>query len=112
MRLETGEQYNAVVITPKGKMMGGPDANKFHKTIKDFVDDKKTNIVVDLGNINWMNSSGLGILISSMTSVRNAGGDLVIARPSKKINTLLIITQLEKIFKSYDTVEEAVNSFK
>ncbi|MBN1755417.1 STAS domain-containing protein [bacterium] len=112
MRLETQEQYNAVVFTPKGKMMGGPDAEKFHEKIKEYLEQDKKNIVVDLGKVNWMNSSGLGILISSLTSVKNAAGNMVIARPTEKINTLLIITQLEKIFTSFETLDDAVNYFK
>ena len=111
MKIETEEKYNAVVIIPKGKMMGGPDAEQFHETVKNYINQKKTNIVVDLGNVDWMNSPGLGTLISSLTSVRNAGGELVIARPTEKIDKLLIITQLEKIFKSFGTVEDAVKSF-
>jgi anti-sigma B factor antagonist len=111
MKIETEEKYNAVVIIPRGKMMGGPDAEQFHETVKSYINQKKTNIVVDLGHVDWMNSPGLGTLISSLTSVRNAGGELVLARPTEKIDKLLIITQLEKIFKGFETVDDAVKSF-
>ena len=76
MKFETNEAYHAVVFTPKGKMMGGPDNAKFHDAIKAYLDQGKKNFVVDLGNVDWMNSPGLGILITAFTSVKNAGGEL------------------------------------
>ena len=111
MKFDAKESYHAVVFAPKGKMMGGPDTVKFHEAIKGYIDQGKKNFVVDLGNVDRMNSPGLGVLITAYTSIRNAGGDLVIARPTKKVKSLFVITQLERIFKSFDEVDDAVNSF-
>ena len=111
MKFETKEAYHAVVFTPKGKMMGGPDNAKFHDAVKAYLDQGKKNFVVDLGNVDWMNSPGLGILITAFTSVKNAGGELVIARPTKKVKSLFVITQLEKIFKTFDELDEALEGF-
>ena len=111
MKFETREAYHAVVLAPKGKMMGGPDTVEFHEAIKGYIDQGKKNFVVDLGNVDWMNSPGLGVLITAYTSVRNAGGDLVIARPTKKVKSLIVITQLERVFKNFDEVDDAVKSF-
>jgi anti-sigma B factor antagonist len=110
VRIDTKESYHAVIITLRGKVMGGPDTTKFHKTIKTFIDQKKTHFVVDLGNVSWMSSTGLGMLITGLTSTRNAGGELVVARPTKKIKTLFIVTQLETIFKTFSSVEAAAKS--
>lgn len=111
MKFETKEAYHAVVLTPKGKMMGGPDTVKFHEAVKAYIDRGKKNFVVDLGDVDWMNSPGLGVLITAYTSARNAGGNLVIARPTRKVKSLFVLTQLERIFKSFDEVDEAVESF-
>ena len=110
MKFDTKEAYHAVVFTPKGKMMGDPDNVKFHEAVKSFIDQGKKNFVVDLGNVDWMNSPGLGVLITAFTSVKNAGGDLVIARPTKKVKSLFVITQLENIFKTFDDLDDALNS--
>ena len=64
MKFDTKEAYHAVVFTPKGKMMGGPDNAKFHDAVKTYIDQGKKNFVVDLGNVDWMNSPGLGVLIT------------------------------------------------
>ena len=58
-----------------------------------------------------MNSSGLGILIGGLTTMRNNGGDLKLAAPAEKVQNLLIVTKLITIFESFDTAEEAVASF-
>jgi len=111
MKFEIKEVYHAVVFTPKGKVMGGPDTVKFHEAIKGYIGQGKKQFVVDLGNVDWMNSPGLGMLITAYTSVRNAGGDLVIARPAEKVKSLMVITQLERVFKSFDELDDAVKSF-
>ena len=59
-----------------------------------------------------MNSSGLGMLISGFTTMKNGEGHLKLARATEKINSLLVITKLITIFENFDTVDEAVESYK
>jgi len=68
--------------------------------------------VVDLGEVKFMNSSGLGMLIGALTTVRNAGGNLKLARASDKIEQLLVVTKLVTVFEHFDAVDEALASFK
>ncbi len=112
MNFNVDEQYGAVVITLKGNVMGGPDGSQLHDALQKLRDEGKKNIVVDLGKTKFMNSSGLGMMISALTTMRNAGGDLRLARPADKIKSLLVVTKLITVFKHFDTVEEAVNSFE
>jgi len=112
MRYKIEEQGNVVVITLSGNVMGGPDAAKLLDDIRKLRDQGKKYIVIDLGKVKFMNSSGLGMLISALTTIRNAGGDIRLANVGKKIKSLLIITRLITVFKHYDSVEEAVKSFE
>lgn len=112
MKIKTSENYGAVVITLKGNVMGGPDSQEFQDLLRKMLDDNKKNIVVDLGGVKFMNSTGLGMLISGYTSVKNDGGSLVLSNATEKINSLLVITKLITIFDNYSSVEEAVQSFK
>jgi anti-sigma B factor antagonist len=105
------EQAGVVVLMPKGKIMGGPDAGAVKERLHELIDDNKKKVVVDLGGVSWMNSSGLGILIGGLTTMRNAGGDLKLAGTTDKVQNLLMVTKLITIFDSYDTVEEAVASY-
>jgi anti-sigma B factor antagonist len=112
MKVDAKETYHAVLLTPKGNMMGGPDTIKFHEIVKSYIDQGKPNFVVDLGHVDFMNSPGLGVLITAYTSAKNAGGKLIVARPAKKIKQLFVITQIDRIFQHFDEVEEALNSLK
>ncbi len=112
MKIKTSEKYNAVVIELKGNVMGGPEAQEFNDLLHKFVDEGKKNIVVNLASVKFMNSSGLGMLISGYTTIKNAGGSLKLANATEKINSLLVITKLITIFENFDSVEKAAESFK
>ena len=111
MSFNTTESYNSVVIEFKGHVMGGPDAVSLNEKLHELIDAEKTHIVVDLGKVKFMNSSGLGMLIGALTTMRKAGGDLVIANATDKIESLLIVTKLITVFKHYKSVDEAAASF-
>ncbi|MEX0890013.1 MAG: STAS domain-containing protein, partial [Balneolaceae bacterium] len=107
MSFKVSEKYNSVILEFKGNVMGGPDAVKLNKTLHELIDEGKTNIVADLGKVGFMNSSGLGMLIGGLTTVRKAGGDLRIANATDKIESLLVVTKLITVFKHFTSVEEA-----
>lgn len=111
MKIKTIEKYGAVVIELKGNVMGGDDTKEFNDLLHKLVDGGKLNVIVDLSDVKFMNSSGLGMLIGGLTTMKKANGSLKLARVSEKIESLLIITKLITIFESYESVEEAVNSF-
>lgn len=112
MNFNVDERYNAVVVQLKGNVMGGPDGAKLHDQLHEMKESGKKNVVVDLGKVKFMNSSGLGMLISGMTTMRNSGGDLRLANVADRIQSLLVITKLITVFKHFDSVEEAVESFE
>ena len=112
MNHNVDERYNSVVITLKGNVMGGPDGSKLHDTLHELKEGGKTNVVVDLSKVKFMNSSGLGMLISAMTTMRNAGGDLRLAKVADRIQSLLVITKLITVFKHYESVEEAAKTYE
>ena len=112
MKLNQFEKGNVTVIGLEGKLMGGPDAVQLHETLHGLVEKNVKNIVLDLKGVDWINSSGLGILISGLTTVRNSGGDLCLAQTGDKIKNILNITKLSSVFNSFDELAEAVESFK
>jgi anti-sigma B factor antagonist len=112
MKVKTVEQYGAVVIELKGNVMGGPEAQEFSDTLHNLLNEGKKNVVIDLAETKFMNSSGLGMLISGYTTMKNGGGSLKLANATEKIESLLVITKLITIFEHYTSVDEAVKSFK
>jgi anti-sigma B factor antagonist len=111
MRAKTTEKYNAVVIELKGNVMGGDDTKTFNELLHKLIEEGKKNVIVDLGDVKFMNSSGLGMLIGGLTTMKKAEGQLKLARVTDKIESLLIITKLITIFEHFKTIDEAVSSF-
>lgn len=103
---------DVVVLELAGKIMGGPDASLLNDKLHDLLDKGKTKVVAELAGVSWMNSSGLGILIGGLTTMRNNGGDLKLANVTDRIQSLLMITKLLTVFDAHDTLEKAVASFK
>lgn len=111
MKLSDRLQDDVVILEPKGKIMGGPDASLLQDKLYEYIEKKQINVVVDLAGVEWMNSTGLGILISGYTTLRKNNGELKLANVTDKIQSLLIITKLVKVFDAHDSVDAAVKSF-
>ena len=95
------------VVTPEGRL-DLASASEFKKTLTDTVEAGDRILVVDLSNVSFVDSSGLGALISGMKATRIAGGDLRIAQVGDQARLILELTTLDKVMKIYPTVEEAL----
>jgi len=112
MKLTDREQNGVVILEPKGKIMGGPDASLLHDKLHEVLEAGKRKVVIDLSQVEWMNSTGLGILISTYTTLRNNDGELKLANVTDKIRSLLTITKLVTVFDTHDSVDEAVKALQ
>jgi anti-sigma B factor antagonist len=111
MKIKISEKYDAVIIQLKGNVMGGEDTKDFNETLHKLIEDSKKNIIIDLSGVKFMNSSGLGMLIGGLTTVKKAEGRLILAGVTDKIESLLIITKLITIFETADNLDDAVKKF-
>lgn len=111
MQINEQMKGDVAVISLKGKLMGGPETTAIHDKVKELVENDTKKVVIDLGKVKWMNSSGLGVLMGSMTTVKNAGGELRLSNVTDKVKSLFMITKLITIFETHETVDEAINSF-
>ncbi|MBD3409280.1 MAG: anti-sigma factor antagonist [Ignavibacteriales bacterium] len=112
MKTKMEERYGAVVLSLSGNVMGGPDVAEFSDLLHKLLDEGKKNVVVDLAGVKFMNSSGLGMLISGMTTMTKGEGTFALANVGEKIQSLLMITKLITIFKTYDSVDDATEALK
>lgn len=103
---------DVVVLELTGKIMGGPDATVLNDKVHELIEQGRTQVIADLGQVDWMNSSGLGILIGGLTTMRNNDGDIKLAKATDRIKSLLMITKLLTVFETFDTLEEAVKSYQ
>jgi len=111
MHIQIDKGSEVVRISLDGEMIGGPDATRLAETFHELIENGHQKILMDMEKVSWMNSSGLGILIGGLTTLRNAGGDLKLLNLAKKIQDLLRITKLLGIFEVYTNEEEAIASF-
>ncbi|MFQ5824302.1 MAG: STAS domain-containing protein [bacterium] len=111
MKMTERFSNGVVILELSGKIMGGPDATLLNDKLHELIEAGNTKIVADLEKVNWMNSSGLGILIGGLTTMRNSGGDLKLANVTERIQSLLMITKLLTVFETFDSVDSAVQSF-
>jgi anti-sigma B factor antagonist len=103
---------DVTILDLSGKLMGGVEAASFQRLIKELIADGRTKIVLNLAALDWINSTGLGILISGYTSVRNAGGALRLANVAERIMAVLKMTKLLTVFETSSTEEEALAAFR
>jgi anti-sigma B factor antagonist len=106
---ENGNGEVIVIRTPKRFTV--ESASAFKDILNDFVKNEKYNFVVDLSATEYMDSSGLGAIVSRIAATRANQGDIRLANPSKSVQDLLDLTQLSRILKIYENVDSGVASF-
>jgi len=111
MKFEDRLDGNVVTFTMSGKIMGGDESTRFHGRVREYINLNKKNIVIDLTKVERINSVGLGMLISALTTVKSAGGRLAMANITS-IESILSLTRLITVFETYDSLETALESFE
>jgi anti-sigma B factor antagonist len=111
MNYTVTEKKGIVILALAGKIMGGPEATEINDAINRLIDEKKTRIVIDLKNVELMNSSGLGILIGAVTLLKNNNGGLRLIQVPDKLLALLKSTKLNTVFDICESFEAAAKSF-
>jgi len=111
MKISRADKDGIVVLQVSGKLMGGPDADAFDQQLKQILGEGGRKILVDLGDVTWVNSTGLGILIAGHAQVGRAGGEMKLCKVSRRVESILMVTRLNMIFESYADESQALASF-
>ena len=101
---------DVVILTLKGRLTLG-ESNQVREKIAALVAAGKHNVVVDLGAVDYIDSTGLGILVICFTSLKKQGGALKLVNPNKRNVELLLLTKLHTVFEVFNEDQDAVNSF-
>ena len=100
------------ILDLSGKIVLGEGDVQIRERIKDLLADGQRNILLNLGDVNYLDSAGLGALIGSYTTVKRESGQLKLMNLTKRIQDILAITKLITVFDTYDNEKEAIASFK
>jgi anti-sigma B factor antagonist len=102
---------DVAILDLKGKITIGEGDVALRENIENLLEEGKKQIVLNLAKVNYMDSSGVGELVGTFTTVNNRGGKMKLLNLTEKIQDLLQITQLLTVFECFSDEEEAVNSF-
>jgi anti-sigma B factor antagonist len=111
VKIKERKRDGVAILELSGKLMGGPDAVTFNETLKTLIHEGVKNFVVSLERVNWINSTGLGILIQGYSTVKKNGGELKLLKVSSRIENIFMVSKLFTVFESFDDEEKAVQSF-
>lgn len=100
---------NVAVFTLPGDALGGPDGTALHEGVRAL--SGPARVVVDLGGVRHANSTGLGLLLGALSTVRDGGGDLRLASVPPRVAMLLSVTRLDGVFQTFATADDAAASF-
>ena len=100
------------ILDMRGAVRIGEGSVALRDSVRDLVEKGKKKILLNLGGVSYIDSSGIGELIANYTTVSRQGGELKLLNLTDKIQNLLVITKLLTVFDSYDNEPEALNSFK
>lgn len=107
LSFEHSEKLGVQVFNLSGRLMEKSEADGLTAAVQDACNEERSRIVLGLGGLEYMNSSGLNAILGLFTATRNSGGELAIGGVSEKVRQLLIMTKLNSVFKIYDTINAA-----
>jgi anti-sigma B factor antagonist len=103
---------DVTILDMRGAVRIGEGSVALREAVRRLSDGGKKKILLNLGGVNYIDSSGIGELIANYTTVSRQGGQLKLLNLTDKIQSLLVITKLLTVFDSYDSEADALNSFK
>ena len=112
MKASTRQVDGITIIDLSGRITLGEGSVVLRDTIRDSVGQGVKKILLNLGDVTYIDSSGIGELVSAYTTVRNQGGELKLLNLTKKVHDLLQITKLYTVFDVKDDEASAISSFK
>jgi anti-sigma B factor antagonist len=110
LKLATRNKDGILVVDCSGRIVFGEESSLLRDTVKKIISENK-RIVLNLGEVSYIDSGGLGTLVSLHTSAQNAGGTIKLANLTKRVGDLLQVTKLLTVFDVYNSEAEAIESF-
>jgi anti-sigma B factor antagonist len=111
MKANSRQVDGITIVDLSGRITLGEGSVVLRDTVKDIASKGQKNIVLNLGDVSYIDSSGIGELVRAFTTVRKQGGDLKLLKLTKKVHDLLQITKLYTVFDVKDDEAAAVKSF-
>ncbi len=111
VKLTTRQVGDVTVIDAAGRITLGEGSSAFRDTVRDLTTNGNRKLLLNLADVTYIDSSGIGEMVSGFTSVTNQGGQLKLLNLTKRVKDLLQITKLYTVFEVFDDEAAAVRSF-
>jgi len=111
LKIETREVAHITILDVKGRIVLGDEIGVLRDAVRGLVADGKKKIILNLADVDYIDSSGVGELVGCFTTVRNAGGELKLLNLSQKVQDVLYVTKLYTVFDIREDEFTAVKSF-
>ena len=111
MKLKQTITGDVVILPLEGKLMGGAETTVVSDQLKQLMTKGYNKIILDVERLNWINSPGIGALIKWLMILRQNGGDLRLSNAKDKVEQYLKITKLITVIQTFDSPQDAINSF-
>jgi anti-sigma B factor antagonist len=112
LSIATRQLDGVTILDLSGRITLGEGSVQLRDAIRDLISKGQKGILLDLGDVNYIDSSGLGELVSAYTTAKNQGATLKLLKLTKKVHDLLQLTKLYTVFDIYDDEASAIASFK
>ena len=103
---------NTLIIRLTGDLIGENNGMSILEVVNGSINDKVIRCIIDISGLRYINSSGIGVLITILTKFRNKGGEVYLMKPSESVQKLLVITKLNAIFQMVQSEEEVLQLAK
>ncbi|HEU0186088.1 MAG TPA: STAS domain-containing protein [Blastocatellia bacterium] len=111
MTISERKSGDVTILVLEGKILLGEGDVQLKRKIDELIERSETKLLLDLANVPYMDSGGLGEIVRSYTTVKRAGGDLKLLHATKRISDLLTITKLITVFEIFEDEAAAVKSY-
>ena len=108
MKVKRRDVKDAVVLDVKGQLTGGPEAETFRELFRSIVGEGKKNVIVNLKDVDWISSTGIGIMIRGYKTIREADGHFILVHVGERTKQIFNVLRLYDIFKILETEEQAL----
>jgi anti-sigma B factor antagonist len=111
VKLTTQKKGDVIIVHTSGKLTLGDGTSALREKMRELVEGGSRRILLDMADVTYIDSSGLGELVAAYTTVTNAGGEMKLLNLAKRVHDLLMITKLYTVFETFEDEASAIGSF-
>jgi anti-sigma B factor antagonist len=112
MKIEKRKKGNVAILDLKGKILFGDGIDELRQSINTIIKDNEKQLILNFADVPYLDSTGLGEVVRSYTTLKKVNGTVKIANLSNKVKDLLMVTKLITVFETFESEDDAVKSFK